>query len=70
MTEKKLSPRQKEALEKLSETEWQSPYDLQVSLATLNSLYRKGLVERQLDWRAEFAPRNETKFRKIRREKT
>lgn len=41
----RLSVRQKEALELLADGNWKSAYDLRCSMATLNTLVRRGLLE-------------------------
>ena len=47
MTYRKLSPKMREALERLSKDEWRCAYTLQVSMQTLEALWRRGFVLRR-----------------------
>jgi len=62
----RLSPTQGETLDKLSVTEWRSAHKIRASMATLDALVRKGLVERR-GWEklgADFAPRTTIEYRR------
>ena len=61
----KLSKPQKKALEKLSETQWQSAYKLGIGLNTLQSLLRKELVEANYGAGSFSCPQVGIQFRKI-----
>lgn len=64
-TEIKLTPAQVRAYGKLSTVQWESAYTLGCSIATLNALVRKGLVERRGDntFGAAFFPSNFLEYR-------
>lgn len=61
---KEPTPTQLEALKVLRLGVWQSAYELQVSIATLNALERKGFVENMRTSGAMFSPRTNILWRK------
>ena len=67
MIEKKNQPtkNQLETLAVMVKGKWYSAYDLQVRISTLESLNKKGLVQRKSDLGAIFSPATGIKFRKI-----
>lgn len=64
MTTKKLPKTQQKALAGMYVGIWYSAYELGVSIATLNALHRKNLVERRSDIGASFSPRTAVEYRK------
>ena len=65
MANAKLSKAQEAALEKLSETEWKSAYDVDCSLATLNALVTKGYARSKHTVGSMAFPRNSILFKKV-----
>lgn len=60
----KLSPSQQKALAALSDVEWKSAYDIQVSISTLDSLVKKKLATRKIEQGHMFSPRTAIMFRR------
>jgi hypothetical protein len=58
-----ISKKQKEVLEKMKPEQWYCAYDLRCSLATLDALKRRGLVEAKSGLGAGFSPRTEIKWK-------
>lgn len=58
----KLTPKQEEALKKLT-NEWQSAYSLQISMGTLNALVRRGLAQISYERGHMFFPQNHTMYK-------
>jgi hypothetical protein len=63
MSEKPLSPKMREALAVVT-NEWQSAYGLRLSMATLEALRSRGLVERAGGLGSMYSPRTATKWRR------
>ena len=61
----KLTIKQELIFDKMKPRTWQSAYDLQCSLATLNALWKKGLLERKDCIGSYFFPRNNIVFRRV-----
>jgi hypothetical protein len=68
---KALSSTQQRALDKLKETpdKWRSSYSLQESLSTLDSLARRGLINRRAELGSMAFPHNNIVYR-IKKEET
>lgn len=64
MAIKKLPQTQQKALAGMYVGIWYSSYELGVSIATLNALHRKNLVERRADIGAFYSPRTSVEFKK------
>jgi len=62
----KLTERQREAYDKLSETEWKSAYELKTSLATLGALVSKGLAKSKHGAGSFSSPQTGILYRKLR----
>lgn len=67
MIEKKNQPskNQLDALQVMVTGKWYSAYELQISLATLESLFKKGFLKKQVELGAIHSPRTSIKFKKI-----
>jgi len=50
-------------IRRMASCQWFTPYKLQCSIATLNALVRKGIVERKNEIGCSFFPRTNTNFR-------
>lgn len=59
----KLTDAQRRALAKFADGAWHSAYDVQASLATLNALRKRGLLQRQSGLGALFSPRTSIEYR-------
>lgn len=60
----KLTPIQKRAFRKLVKARgWVSPYDIQESINTLDSLFRRGLVNRKYELGSMADPRTGTYYK-------
>lgn len=63
MTYKKVKYPQKEVLKKIKRGVWYSAYNLQVSIATLRALVKKGILESKSGLGSLFDPRSNVMFR-------
>lgn len=64
MTIKKLSKIQSETLARMKYNIWYCAYEMGVSMATLNALYRLNLLDRRSEAGAFYSPRTSVEFRR------
>ena len=59
----KLSKAQSKVIDKMTDGEWTTAYDLQCSVATLNALFDKGIVETKRISGSYYFPRTNIEYR-------